>query len=502
MSSEENLQTLKNSLKENKNIKPHEMIKLIDITDFDEAMELLGGLESEDLDEAFKEALHVTKETIFLLKQAEVAIVEHRHDDFTDILEMVMERNPELDEVKAMLADSYAIVGHPNKSIWLWEELSCQEPGNNDYSMRLALAYFRRKWLRKAAKQFEHTLELDAGNATAWERLIDCHACTYEYEKAKQTCFTAIEKLQERGIEDIRLYANAFVFSHDDTPDTSYKYLESMIIAAKTSEHLPASFRHSLISLLNYSYQNDVYDSLPYLREMANLLDDPDDFAFEQLKIIEMNQAIETLDDGYPELFKALFRRLIYMDYDFYEEDDYDDEYDDIFGMDMDSHFTFGADGDDEGEDGQYSEYFGDDVYYDGDDGDGDDVYYGDDDDYFNGQDEIALVSLECSILNDLDNYRPFLTRLAAEHPDLFGLHANFFNDAISRDKSGISALLRSRESELSKHGYEPKYIRADGSKDTKGWHDGTYRREGPKIGRNDPCPCGSGKKYKKCCGA
>ena len=28
-----------------------------------------------------------------------------------------------------------------------------------------------------------------------------------------------------------------------------------------------------------------------------------------------------------------------------------------------------------------------------------------------------------------------------------------------------------------------------------------TYRRETPKIGRNDPCPCGSGKKYKKCCG-
>ncbi len=28
-----------------------------------------------------------------------------------------------------------------------------------------------------------------------------------------------------------------------------------------------------------------------------------------------------------------------------------------------------------------------------------------------------------------------------------------------------------------------------------------TVRHEGPKIGRNDPCPCGSGKKYKKCCG-
>ena len=28
----------------------------------------------------------------------------------------------------------------------------------------------------------------------------------------------------------------------------------------------------------------------------------------------------------------------------------------------------------------------------------------------------------------------------------------------------------------------------------------GTIRKE-KKIGRNDPCPCGSGKKYKKCCG-
>lgn len=29
----------------------------------------------------------------------------------------------------------------------------------------------------------------------------------------------------------------------------------------------------------------------------------------------------------------------------------------------------------------------------------------------------------------------------------------------------------------------------------------GTFKRDGYKIGRNDPCPCGSGKKYKKCCG-
>jgi preprotein translocase subunit SecA len=28
-----------------------------------------------------------------------------------------------------------------------------------------------------------------------------------------------------------------------------------------------------------------------------------------------------------------------------------------------------------------------------------------------------------------------------------------------------------------------------------------TQRHVKKKVGRNDPCPCGSGKKYKKCCG-
>jgi preprotein translocase subunit SecA len=28
-----------------------------------------------------------------------------------------------------------------------------------------------------------------------------------------------------------------------------------------------------------------------------------------------------------------------------------------------------------------------------------------------------------------------------------------------------------------------------------------TIVNDSPKVGRNDPCPCGSGKKYKQCCG-
>ena len=51
-------------------------------------------------------------------------------------------------------------------------------------------------------------------------------------------------------------------------------------------------------------------------------------------------------------------------------------------------------------------------------------------------------------------------------------------------------------------NGYLPQ-----GSADWPTWDYGQepeqmpYVRENPKVGRNDPCPCGSGKKYKKCCG-
>ncbi len=49
------------------------------------------------------------------------------------------------------------------------------------------------------------------------------------------------------------------------------------------------------------------------------------------------------------------------------------------------------------------------------------------------------------------------------------------------------------------------RFVREDGQWAYDGQvetHGVPVRRATPKIGRNDPCPCGSGKKYKKCCGA
>jgi SEC-C motif-containing protein len=51
-------------------------------------------------------------------------------------------------------------------------------------------------------------------------------------------------------------------------------------------------------------------------------------------------------------------------------------------------------------------------------------------------------------------------------------------------------------KSTFEKEGGEWKFL------DAMPLRNGPYVREEPKIGRNDPCSCGSGKKYKKCHGA
>ena len=108
------------------------------------------------------------------------------------------------------------------------------------------------------------------------------------------------------------------------------------------------------------------------------------------------------------------------------------------------------------------------------------------------------LVAMECSILADHDGYRPELMRLSEEHPKLYALHSRFFDEAVT----GIdwNKQLNTRYRILSEYDVEPILTRADGSEINPVIE--TYHREGRKIGRNEKCPCGSGKKYKKCCGA
>jgi tetratricopeptide (TPR) repeat protein len=104
-------------------------------------------------------------------------------------------------------------------------------------------------------------------------------------------------------------------------------------------------------------------------------------------------------------------------------------------------------------------------------------------------------LGMECFIVMELPAIRSSLKILRNEYPDYFKLNQQFYLDALNEGK---------REYLTGK--YYAIYKRLKGvpdydSEDERADREKPFVRENPKVGRNDPCPCGSGRKYKKCCG-
>ncbi|NVF14095.1 preprotein translocase subunit SecA [Vreelandella maris] len=70
--------------------------------------------------------------------------------------------------------------------------------------------------------------------------------------------------------------------------------------------------------------------------------------------------------------------------------------------------------------------------------------------------------------------------------------------DALERQRR--EALERETATAASRHD-APAPEQSESDQEAPGSEGRPVRREGPKVGRNDPCFCGSGKKYKQCCG-
>ena len=97
-------------------------------------------------------------------------------------------------------------------------------------------------------------------------------------------------------------------------------------------------------------------------------------------------------------------------------------------------------------------------------------------------------------------------TRRWAEQSDWIGLEIVSTEDGGEGDEEGVVEFIATfKEKGVVRRHHEKSQFKKDNGR----WYfvDGkmvlpqTQVHESPKVGRNDPCPCGSGKKYKKCCG-
>ena len=101
-------------------------------------------------------------------------------------------------------------------------------------------------------------------------------------------------------------------------------------------------------------------------------------------------------------------------------------------------------------------------------------------------------------------DYDKKATKKWAEESEWLGLEIVDIKDGGPKDETGEVEFIARFKDKDGRRGY---HERGAFRKHRKKWHftEGVMVKGQPlsvtKVGRNDPCPCGSGKKYKKCCG-
>ena len=125
--------------------------------------------------------------------------------------------------------------------------------------------------------------------------------------------------------------------------------------------------------------------------------------------------------------------------------------------------------------------------------------------DGFNIFDEM-LTSIRNSVMSRVFKVKIQLSPEAAEHRRRMMEAQNNQMNAQHSDAQQFGAAVSANNAERSAQtafsGDAARRQAASGAMQTRTQSaNATVRRTMPKVGRNDPCPCGSGKKYKQCCG-
>jgi len=108
---------------------------------------------------------------------------------------------------------------------------------------------------------------------------------------------------------------------------------------------------------------------------------------------------------------------------------------------------------------------------------------------------KMAKFEIEMTIISEIDLYREDLIHIRKYYPELYKLKGDFFNKVL--DEKKYVKLAEEYIVKIRKYNkLFPDYFEDELFEENE-----PVVREGRKIGRNEPCPCGSGKKYKKCCG-
>ncbi len=395
------------------------------------------------------DALNSLPEMVRLYYQGGLEAMEEKDPEKAiQCLEVVVRIYPNYTVINSLLGDAYLENNNSVKAIRIFEKLVAREPGNAGYVRRLAHSYSTRGWHHKAIERYRQALALDEDNLSLWMGLTGSYLETGDMTSAIETLHEGLSVSNKKGWDNLTLYFQIIIIdlvteNHEDL-NQHLQELKSKVLVDENNKTNTAWFLALIASKLATAGLHEL--AIDAVESASTLLPDDPEIASitervsEQSRIdLKMDEVIED-----PTIDNKLSRLL---DFALYRCDD-------TSCLDC----------------------------------------------------QLEEFNQEMEIVMEMDALRSDLARLKKNYPELYKLKAEFFDLVANRKKEQFLLDTYLKKLQYFKKTYPEVYDFDDEEFDeTSGpeadylWE--PYTRSEPKVGRNEPCPCGSGKKYKKCCG-
>jgi curved DNA-binding protein CbpA len=364
-----------------------------------------------------------------------------RRGKAAELYELILRSHPELDNVREQYARSLSADDKTGKAAEIWEELCRRHPDNPHYARKLGKSYIERGWHKKALAETRRALALDRSSMDSWSLLVSC--VIMNINSNRDDAWNELESVSDEALEAVKaVKVNEWEKIHIHT----YAFISAGIKKPeKARSHLK-----EIIRLVREGGRDGQEEGQQSLKEILMAIPEEGLFSlYSELK--EMADLLPGMDN--PIIRMKLEAIRLNSQIESLVEKNFSEIFRDLFRI-LNAEFE--------------------------------DV-----------EADLEVIAIEHTLLADKKIYDPQIRRLKEEFPELYELHGFFFNEALRvRD---VDKMLYQREKKYKKlkrrfgihYDDEPEPAVAE-----------TVRRAQPKVGRNDPCPCGSGKKYKHCCGA
>jgi tetratricopeptide (TPR) repeat protein len=343
-----------------------------------------------------------------------------------------------LDRVREQYARSFLEDDKTGKAIEVWEELCRRRPDNPHYARELAKTYNDRGWSKKAVTEAQRAIALDRGDIDGWSILV---TCTIDNLSGTEKSWNETRALIREALEAVKNIKT-------DEWKKIYLHTHAFITSGLAKKAAARAHLQEILRLTREGGQESRKESICAFEEILRVIPAEGLGGFyPELK--ELSDLLSNRNDKLT-LIKLNDVRLCF-EIEGLVKKGFHEIFRDLFRVLM-------------------SDSIGD-------------------------EEDLEILAIECVLLERRDSFLSPLRRLKEDFPELYDLHGSFFNELLRTRNPDKMLFQRSKKlHKLSRlHGVYDE--------DPESAAEQPVRRSQPKVGRNDPCPCGSGRKYKHCCG-